>query len=216
MGKISRRHFVHGTGAGLVAAKLVPRLHAQQATRPASDPPGFVEERGNEVVIGGSITLSELAGHPLIRGHYAALAESARAVGNAGTLAKHFPEIDPALVALDAKFKIAGSSGEVRLPGCKGWTFYTPYSTTTGGNTLRSTYRKGVAVALEIDGSVCKKARIVLSGVRGTPWRATTAEALLEGKRITRELAAEAGQAASEDKLTKTTVKRVVAALGSA
>ena len=31
MGKISRRHFVEGTGAGIVAAKVVPSLKGQQA-----------------------------------------------------------------------------------------------------------------------------------------------------------------------------------------
>jgi CO/xanthine dehydrogenase FAD-binding subunit len=220
MGKISRRHFVQGTGAGLLAAKAIAPLQAQPAA-----PPGKVKERGNEVVIDGSITLSELAENPLIRERYTALAEAAGAVGtprirNARTLAEHFPKIAPALVALDAKFKIDEPWGDVRLPGYKGWTFYTPYSTSTGGNTLRSKYHKGVAVALEMDRGICKQARIVLGGVAlgraaPIPRRVPQVEALLEGKRLTPKLAAQAGQAVAEDKRTQGMVKRAVAALGS-
>ncbi len=277
-----------------------------------------VKEQANEVVIGGLVTLAELAEHPLIRGRYAVLAEAASVVGtpqirNAGTLAGNvcqrpwcwyfrngFPcyknggktcfsvigenefhaifgggpsyivhpsDTAPALVALDAKFKIAGPSGErmveaadffappskdpgrenvlthdevlteVRLPTYQHWTFMTPYSVTS--STLRSTYHKeldreswthavaSVAIALAMEGPTCKKARVVLGGVAPIPWRVPKVEAMLEGKRITPELAAQAGQAAVEGAkplaknkykvaLTAAIVKRTLTDLGSA
>ena len=74
----------------------------------------------------------------------------------------------------------------------------------------RSTYHKemdreswthavvSVAVAMEMDGQICKSARVVLGGVAPIPWRVPKVEAMLAGKRITPELAAQAGAAAVE------------------
>jgi xanthine dehydrogenase YagS FAD-binding subunit len=301
---------------GMVKERLIsPDVLVNLRSIPGLDQ---VKEQANEVVIGGLITLSALAEHPLIRSRYAVLAEAAGVVGtpqirNAGTLAGNvcqrpwcwyfrngFPcyknggktcfsvvgenefhaifgggpsyivhpsDTAPALVALDAKFKIAGPSGErviaasdffappskdparenvlahdevlieVRLPAYGSWTFNTPYSTTKSA--LRSAYHKeldreswthavaSVAVVLEMEGSTCKKARVVLGGVAPIPWRVPKVEAMLEGKRITPELAAQAGQAAVEGakplakngykvKLTAAIVKRTLSALGSA
>jgi xanthine dehydrogenase YagS FAD-binding subunit len=53
-----------------------------------------------------------------------------------------------------------------------------------------------VAAVLEMDGQVCKRARIVLGGVAPIPWRLEKVEAMLEGQRITPELAAKAGEGA--------------------
>lgn len=264
-----------------------------------------VKEQGNQVVIGGLVTLAELAEHPLIRGRYAVLAEAASVVGtpqirNAGTLAGNvcqrpwcwyfrngFPcyknggktcfsvtgenefhaifgggpsyivhpsDTAPALVALDAKFKIAGPSGERMIDAAD---FFAPPSKDPARENvlghdevltevhigphanLRSTYHKeldreswthavaGVAIALEMNGDTCKKARVVLSGVAPIPWRVPKVEAMLEGKRITAELAAQAGQAAVEGakplakngykvKLTAAIVKRTLTNLGTA
>lgn len=171
-----------------------------------------------------------------------------------------------ALLALDAKFKIAGPAGErivpaadffalpskdpsrenvlahdeilteVRLPVHKGWTFHTPYSTQTN---VRSTYHKeldreswthaivSVAIALEMDNGVCKNVRVVLGGVAPIPWRVPKVEAMLEGQRVTPELAAQAGKTAVEGakplakngykvKLTETIVKRTLISMASA
>jgi xanthine dehydrogenase YagS FAD-binding subunit len=74
---------------------------------------------------------------------------------------------------------------------------------------------------------MCHSARIVLGGVAPIPWRLPKVEAMLTGKRITAELAAQAGQAAVEDArplaknkykipLTAAIVKRTLASLGSA
>lgn len=54
------------------------------------------------------------------------------------------------------------------------------------------------AVALEMDGTTCKKANIVLGGVAPKPWRAKQSEAVLAGKTITAELAEQAGEASVE------------------
>ena len=57
MSEISRRHFVEGTGAGIVAAKVVPSLKAQ---------PGAAEQKG----AGNRITpeLAAQAGQAAIEG----------------------------------------------------------------------------------------------------------------------------------------------------
>jgi xanthine dehydrogenase YagS FAD-binding subunit len=166
----------------------------------------------------------------------------------------HPSDTAPALVALDAKFRIVGPTGErtvaaadffrlptdnparenvlandevlaeIRLPAAK--------------NNTRSTYTKimdreawthsvvSVAAVMEMDGQVCKSARVVLGGVAPIPWRVPKVEALLTGKRITPELAAQAGAAAVEGArplgknqykvpLTQAVVKQTLVTLGA-
>ena len=72
----------------------------------------------------------------------------------------------------------------------------------------RSTYHKimdreawthavvSAAVVLEMEGEVCRSARVVLGGVAPVPWRVPGAERLLAGQRITAALAAKAGETA--------------------
>jgi len=55
----------------------------------------------------------------------------------------------------------------------------------------------GAAVVMRLRGDVCEDVRIVLSGVAPIPWRSPEAEAVLKGKRITPELAEQAGKAAT-------------------
>ena len=138
----------------------------------------------------------------------------------------HPSDTAPALVALDAKFRIAGPSGERVIPASE---FFAPPSKDPSRENvlgkdevlvavhlpaapkgLRSTYHKeldreswthavvSVAVALEMDGATCKKARVVLGGVAPIPWRLPKVEAMLTGKRITPELVAQAGEASIE------------------
>lgn len=167
----------------------------------------------------------------------------------------HPSDTAPALVALDAKFKIAGPSGERTIPAAD--FFALPSKDPARENVLgrdevltevrlpappkglRSAYHKeldreswthaivSVAVALEMSGSTCKSARVVLGGVAPIPWRVSKVEAMLDGKRITPELAAQAGQAAVEGAkplaknsykipLTAAIVKRTLTSLGSA
>ena len=71
----------------------------------------------------------------------------------------------------------------------------------------RSTYHKvmdreawthavvSAAIVLDMAGDVCRAARIVLGGVAPIPWRLPEVERLLEGQRVTSELAARAGAA---------------------
>jgi len=75
----------------------------------------------------------------------------------------------------------------------------------------RSTYRKvmdraawthalaSVALVLDMDGSVCRSARIVLGGVAPVPWRVPEAEEMLAGRRITVELVERVGEVAVAD-----------------
>ena len=55
------------------------------------------------------------------------------------------------------------------------------------------------AVVLDLDGEVCRRARIVLGGVAPTPWRVPDAEAVLVGQPVTPTLAARAAEVAVED-----------------
>lgn len=80
-----------------------------------------------------------------------------------------------------------------------------------------------VACVLTMSGGVCKEARIVLGGVAPMPWRCTSAEGAVKGKKIDADIAAKAGEAATEGALplshnaykvhlVRTVVKRAVLA----
>lgn len=136
----------------------------------------------------------------------------------------HPSDTAPALVALDAVFRIVGPSGERAVPSSE--FFVLPRQNVAQENVLaadeilaevelpaslpgtRSTYHKimdreawthaivSAAVVLQMEQDVCRRARIVLGGVAPVPWRVPDAEALLTGQRITPELAAKVGEAA--------------------
>jgi xanthine dehydrogenase YagS FAD-binding subunit len=137
----------------------------------------------------------------------------------------HPSDTAPALVALNAKFRIAGPSGERTVPASE--FFVLPKQNAARENVLaedevlagvdlpaprpgtRSTYHKvldreawthavvSAAVVLELDkDSMCRTARIVLGGVAPIPWHVPDAERLLVGQRVSSELAAKAGEAA--------------------
>ncbi len=138
----------------------------------------------------------------------------------------HPSDTAPALVALGATFRVAGPSGERDVPAAE--FFVLPRQNAAAENVLgagevlasvrvpapraglRSTYRKvldreawthavvSAAIALEMDGGTCRAARIVLGGVAPVPWRVAAAERVLEGQRVTPELAARAADAAME------------------
>jgi xanthine dehydrogenase YagS FAD-binding subunit len=167
----------------------------------------------------------------------------------------HPSDTAPALVALDAKFRVAGPSRERTIPAAE--FFALPKVNAAKENVLakdevlasvhlpratkgtRSSYHKvldreawthavvSVAAVLEMDGQVCKRARIVLGGVAPIPWRLEKVEAMLEGQRITPELAAQAGEGAVvganplakngyKVPLTKAVVRRTLAGLAQA
>jgi xanthine dehydrogenase YagS FAD-binding subunit len=136
----------------------------------------------------------------------------------------HPSDTAPALVALDAKFHIAGSKGNRTVSAAE--FFVLPRQNAERENVLapdeilesiliptarpgtRSTYHKimdreawthalvSAAIVLEMDKDVCRQARIVLGGVAPIPWRVAEAERLLTGQRITPDLAAKAGEQA--------------------
>jgi xanthine dehydrogenase YagS FAD-binding subunit len=137
----------------------------------------------------------------------------------------HPSDTAPALVALDASFRIVGPSGERRVPAAEFFTLPTVNSAREnvltdgemlaeitlpgrGPASVRSTYHKildreawthavvSAAVVIEMDKDVCRRARIVLGGVAPIPWRLPDVEAMLTGQRVTPELAAKAGEAA--------------------
>jgi len=159
-----------------------------------------------------------------------------------------------ALVALDAKFRIVGPAAERTVAAAD--FFQPPTANPARENVLandevladihlpaakagsRSTYTKildreawthavvSVAVTVEMEGQVCKSARVVLGGVAPIPWRVPKVEAMLAGKRITPELAAQAGAAAVEGArplaknqykvpLTQAVVKQTLVTLGA-
>jgi xanthine dehydrogenase YagS FAD-binding subunit len=136
----------------------------------------------------------------------------------------HPSDTAPALVALDAKFHIAGPAGERTVPAAD--FFVLPRSNAARENVLaddellvsvsipalppgtRSRYHKvldreawthavvSCAVVLDMDKDVCRSARIVLGGVAPVPWRVPDAERLLAGQSITADLAANVAEAA--------------------
>jgi xanthine dehydrogenase YagS FAD-binding subunit len=138
----------------------------------------------------------------------------------------HPSDTAPALMALDASFSVIGPKGSRAIPAAE--FFALPRVDPARENVLgagevvtsvslplphpgtRSTYHKvldreawthavvSAAVVLEMDQQVCKSARIVLGGVAPIPWRLPKVEALLSGKTITPELAAQAGELAVE------------------
>lgn len=129
-----------------------------------------------------------------------------------------------ALVALDAYVEILGANGTrslpvidlYRLPGTTPHLEFTlapdeivtaiVVPKTRAGR--RSTYHKirdresyafalaSAAVALEMDGDTVRQTRIALGGIATRPWRASAAEAMLAGQRLTDETALAAGRAA--------------------
>jgi xanthine dehydrogenase YagS FAD-binding subunit len=131
-----------------------------------------------------------------------------------------------ALLALDAKFRIAGPSGERILPAAE--FFALPQQNPARENVLapdealaeiqvpvtrmgtRSTYHKimdreawthavvSAAIVLEMDKQVCRNARVVLGGVAPIPWRLPKVEQMLTGQRINEALAAKAAETALE------------------
>ena len=135
----------------------------------------------------------------------------------------HPSDTAPALVALDAAFKVAGPAGERLVPAADFFTL--PSVDAKRENILkddealvavvlpapsgaRSTYHKvldreawthavvSAAVVMQVRGEVCERARVVLGGVAPIPWRLPEVEKMLAGQRITPALAEKAGDLA--------------------
>ena len=136
----------------------------------------------------------------------------------------HPSDTAPALVALDATFRLVGPAGERTVPAAEFFTL--PTADASKENVLkdgellasitlpaapagaRGTYHKildreawthavvSAAIVLDVDKDVCRGARVVLGGVAPIPWRLPEVEKMLAGQRLTPELAAKAGEAA--------------------
>jgi xanthine dehydrogenase YagS FAD-binding subunit len=139
----------------------------------------------------------------------------------------HPSDLAPALVAMDATFRVVGPAGERTMPAAD--FFVLPRVDVEHENVLaddevlaavdvpapsagaRSTYHKvmdretwthalvSLAVVLDMDGDVCRQARMVLGGVAPVPWRVPEAERLLAGQRVTQELAERVAASAVAD-----------------
>ncbi|HZR25932.1 MAG TPA: xanthine dehydrogenase family protein subunit M [Vicinamibacterales bacterium] len=136
----------------------------------------------------------------------------------------HPSDTAPALVALDAKFTINGPSGRRTINAADFFTLPTVDAAhenvlkdgeiletvwlPAANASVRSTYHKimdreawthavvSAAIVMEMSGDTCTSARVVLGGVAPIPWRLPQVEKLLAGKRVTSELAAQAGEVA--------------------
>lgn len=149
------------------------------------------------------------------------------AIRNRGTIGGNLVHADPSselptvICCLDGEMKVVGPSGERTLEPEE---FFLTYLTTslepseilleikiptlpqnTGWSFVELTRRTGdfaiVGVATLLfmeEGGICKAARIALAGVAPTPIRATEAEELLAGQRITDALIEKAGREAAE------------------
>ena len=135
----------------------------------------------------------------------------------------HPSDSAPALVALDARFRLFGPGGERVVPAREFFTLprfdvarenvlepneVLAAVTVPSAPDLRSTYAKvldreawthavvSLALALEMDGDRVRRAGVVLGGVAPIPWRVEAVEDLLAGQRVTEALAVEAGRLA--------------------
>ena len=136
----------------------------------------------------------------------------------------HPSDSAPALMALDARFRVVGSDQERWVSALE--FFILPSEDVSRENVLgedeilaeiqlppieadtKSTYVKvmdreawthavvSLAMSLQFQGGICTKSRIVLGGVAPIPWHLPAVEQMLEGKRVTPELAGQAGQTA--------------------
>ncbi len=128
-------------------------------------------------------------------------------------------DLPPLLIALGAEVKLVGASGERVMPLEDFFTgpnetvikpdeilteFIIRDHSYTGSNYLKFALRRsgalavaGVAVAVTMDGDVCKEASIVLGAVAPTPLRVKEAEGKLKGQKVTDELLEEVGSCAA-------------------
>jgi xanthine dehydrogenase YagS FAD-binding subunit len=147
-------------------------------------------------------------------------------LGGSGCFIVHPSDTAAALVALDARVEIVGPKGKRTLALEQ---FHVPPKTDPRRETVleagelvsavllpapggrRSSYRKvrarqswdfavaGVALALQLEGSRVREARVVLSGAAPIPWRSRPAEAALTGRTLDAQSAREAAAAAMSE-----------------
>jgi carbon-monoxide dehydrogenase medium subunit len=192
----------------------------------------YVRKRKDRLLIGSMTTHRDVAASSIINGKCTTLSEAAGRIGdrqvrNRGTIggaichADPAGDIPPAMLALDAEFKVAGpSKGRVVRAG----DFFKDVFTTSlrrneiltevnvpllpprsGGAYLKlergtsdlATVGVAAVVTLHRSGAF-NDARIGLTGVGSTPIRATKAERVLKGREPSDGAVTEAGEKASE------------------
>ncbi len=144
--------------------------------------------------------------------------------GSADCIATYPGDFAQSLIALDAKVNVTGPTGVRtipfaalhRLPGATPnvetllapGDLITEFDIPAGPWTRRSLYLKirdrqsyefalaSAAVAIDMDGSKVREARIALGGVATIPWRSRAAEDALAGKILTETVAQDAARAA--------------------
>lgn len=196
---------------------------------------GIHENSDGSITIGALTTMYEIETSPLIKKKFHFLAQSAAEVGSiqirnratiGGNMANATPSADtaPALIALNASAKIAGSAGERSISLEE--FFKGPGQTVMGadeilteiiipktdprlvGEYIKFSPREmmdlayvGVAVAYTLGEKdrKCNAVRIVLGAVAPTPIRVKRAEAALEGQTLSEALAAKVGDIAAEE-----------------
>ncbi|MFB3109201.1 MAG: xanthine dehydrogenase family protein subunit M, partial [Candidatus Binatia bacterium] len=225
-------HFLAGGTDLIIAIKekgLAPKYLVDLKRIPSlSD---IREQPDGGLSIGALTTMRQVETSPIIVTRLPFLAQSAAEVGSiqirnratiGGNMANATPSADvaPALLALEAKARVAGRSGE-RVMGLEQFfrgpgetvmelgeillaILIPPIQAGLVGEYIKFSPREmmdlatiGVAVTLVLSGKRCEQVRIALGAVAPTPMRARKAEAVLSGQILTEELAEKAGHEAS-------------------
>ncbi|MBI2954772.1 MAG: xanthine dehydrogenase family protein subunit M [Chloroflexi bacterium] len=195
---------------------------------------GIRYEAGTGVIIGARTTHNRVVENEILRERFPSVSAAAgtmaayqvRNIGTiGGNLVNAVPSADmpPILIALSAKARIVGLSGE-RLVDLEEFflgpgktvlnqdeilaEIIIPDQATTGSSYIKFGLRRagslavaGVASSVMMDGEMAEDVRIVLGAVAPTPLRAREAEAVLRGKKVSQELIEQAGKiAAAESK----------------
>ncbi len=227
-------HFLAGGTDLIIAIKekgLAPKYLVDLKRIPSlSD---IREQPDGGLSIGALTTMRQVETSPIIGRRLPFLAQSAAEVGSiqirnratiGGNMANATPSADvaPTLLALEAKARVAGRSGE-RVIGLEQFfrgpgetvmelgeillaILIPPIQAGLVGEYIKFSPREmmdlatiGVAVTLVLSGKRCEQVRIALGAVAPTPMRARKAEAVLSGQILTEELADKAGHEASKE-----------------
>lgn len=226
-------------GARLLAGghSLIPLLKLRLASPPALIDIGRIPDLagvsvdGETIRIGALTTHAELAASKPLRDFCPALAQAAQYIGdpavrNRGTIGGNVAHADPAsdlptvLLALGARFVVAGSSGTRAIEASR---FFTGLMSTALGDGdiltaievpsdrgRRMAYVKfshpasryaviGVAAVLTVDNATCTAATVTLGGLVPRPARASAVERALAGRKLSADLIADASTRVSDD-----------------
>jgi len=200
----------------------------------------YIKSNGDGLKFGPLTSIRSLELFPLIQKDYLALYEAAHqiasvqvkttgtAVGNL-CVATPASDIAPALFALGARLKIAGTSSERVIsiedfytgvgqtslqPGEVVAEVLVPRPATGTGQaffklvrTAADIAKVNVAVSLTVAGGICQEVRIALGSVAPTVIRAKKAEAVLKGKATDQRIIEEAAEVAAGETRTITDIR---------